>query len=500
MRTCIINKTDGYKLGHRAQYPDGTTLVYSNITARSSRNGENFAVAFWFQAAIKRLRDEFEETFFSQDIDKICADYEAKTLAYLGPNNVGSDHWRALHELGYIPMAFSGLPEGTKVPLGVPMLTFWNTHPDFFWLTNYFETWLSAELWQPITSATTAYAYRELLDEWAVKTGTDPEFVGFQGHDFSYRGMGGSDAAIASTLGHLLSFVGSDTFPAFDAMDYYYPVKTDDPMCMKLVSVAASEHSVMSCSTAVMGEQETFKRLITEVYPEGIVSLVSDTFDLWKVLTEFLPNLKDVIMARPEGSKLTVRPDSGNPVLILTGDENAEVGTPEHKGVIELLWDTFGGTETSTGHKMLDEHVGAIYGDAITLERAEQICSRLTDKGFASGNIVFGIGSFTYQFKTRDNLGMAIKATLANVNGAEHQIYKDPITDNGSKKSAKGGLIVNMVDGVLTLSDQHTFAEASDMGNSENMLQLIWEDGKFFGSEVGFDEIRAMLHSSNNES
>lgn len=66
------------------------------------------------------------------------------------------------------------------------------------------------------------------------------------------------------------------------------------------------------------------------------------------------------------------------------------------KGVIELLWEKFGGTVNEQGYKVLDPHVGAIYGDSITLERAKQICERLKAKGFASTNIVFGIGLTTW--------------------------------------------------------------------------------------------------------
>ena len=80
--------------------------------------------------------------------------------------------------------------------------------------------------------------------------------------------------------------------------------------------------------------------------------------------------------------------------------------TPENKGVIELLWDVFGGTVNEQGFKVLDPHIGAIYGDSITLDRCEEICARLAAKGFASTNVVFGIGSYTYQFNTRDTFGL----------------------------------------------------------------------------------------------
>ncbi len=139
----------------------------------------------------------------------------------------------------------------------------------------------------------------------------------------------------------------------------------------------------------------------------------------WTLVTDYLPQLKDEIMAR-DGT-LVIRPDSGDPVKILTGYKNSPVSEYselfqtqdeaekdvlekgyeayrwngeyygfensgcdnngfdsvqaiqlmpcEVKGLIECLWDTFGGTTSSKGFKILDEHIGAIYGDAITLKR-----------------------------------------------------------------------------------------------------------------------------------
>jgi nicotinamide phosphoribosyltransferase len=175
------------------------------------------------------------------------------------------------------------------------------------------------------------------------------------------------------------------------------------------------------CSGGKDDEIGTFRRLL-ETYPTGILSVVSDTWDLWKVCTEHVVTLKEEIMARD--GKLVIRPDSGNPADILcglnTGPDmyHTKIALyPAYKGVIELLWDVFGGTINEQGYKVLDPHIGAIYGDSITIERAEEICKRLEDKGFASTNVVLGIGSFTYQYNTRDTFGFAMKATYVEVNG-----------------------------------------------------------------------------------
>lgn len=484
--------TDGYKLDHRRQYPKGTEFVYSNWTARGSRIAGQETVTFvGLQAALKMyFMETFQHNFFDRNVDEICTEYQAMLDSYLGPNEIGTEHIRALHELGYLPLEFKALPEGTKVPLRVPMLTVENTHPDFFWLTNYFETILSAELWLPMTSATIAGRLRGLLDGWAMKTTGNTEGVGFQGHDFSMRGMSGYDAAVLSAIGHLVYFTGTETVPVLAEIQKLYPVEG-----FLAGTVPATEHSVM-CAGGEEDERETFQRLL-DLYPAGILSVVSDTWDFWKVLTEHLPALRKQIMAR-EG-KLVVRPDSGDPADIICGLNSREmrsqaeahrtISQAEYKGAIELLWYEFGGTVNEQGYKVLDEHVGLIYGDAMNYERINDICERLAAKGFASTNVVFGIGSYSYQFQTRDTFGFAMKATNVTIEGEEKAIFKDPKTDSGLKKSLKGRVGVfwkdNAKGGELIALDEITDPETLDA----SLLETVWKDGKFV-KEWTFDQVR----------
>jgi nicotinamide phosphoribosyltransferase len=461
--------TDGYKVDHRRQYPTGTTLVYSNWTPRKSRlEGMNEVVFFGLQYFIKKyILHDFNTRFFSQPKDEVVAKYARRINNYLGENLVGTEHIAQLHDLGYIPMVFKALPEGARVNTRVPMFTMYNTKPEFFWLTNYFETLLSATIWMSCTSATIARKYREVLDGYAAKTSSAPDFVSWQGHDFSMRGMAGIEAAVTSAAGHLLSFYGTDTIPAIDFLEEYYNANSDKELIGG--SVAATEHSVM-CMGTYTGELETFRRLITDIYPKGIVSIVSDTWDLWKVLTEYLPALKETIIKR-EG-KVVVRPDSGDPVDIICGNPSGK-NESESKGVIELLWDVFGGKTNDKGFKELIPQIGAIYGDSITVERATQICERLMKKGFASTNVVVGIGSYTYQYNTRDTFGFAMKATYGEVNGEGREIFKNPVTDDGTKKSAKGLMKIERRDNVYVLIDQVSWEE-----ERTGELKEVFRDGK----------------------
>jgi nicotinamide phosphoribosyltransferase len=495
MRSCLIPGTfvpdpmtliDGYKFDHRRQYPPGTSLVSSNWTPRSSRVPGHKKVVYaggqYFRQKI--LVEAFRE-FFGDSENAAAKRYERRTNGYLGPNTIGSDHIRQLHRLGYIPLLFRAVPEGTAVPLRVPMVTIENTHPDFAWMPNYFETIMSCEQWIPCTSATTALGFRRLLEAAAKKTGSPPEFVDWQAHDFSFRGLPGLEAAMLSGLGHLLYFTGTDTVPALDLIEDYYGVPDG-----YLIggSVNATEHSVM-CAGGEGNERETILRLL-DLYPEGILSVVSDTWDLWHVLTKILPDpeVKAKIMNR--NGKYVTRPDSGNPASILCGipgsyrsDYNK---TPAEKGVIELLWETFGGTVTSTGHRLLDSHVGAIYGDSITRERGQEITSRLDEQRFASANVVYGIGSYTYQYVTRDTYGFAMKATYVEINGKGKDIFKSPKTDDGVKHSARGRLaVLRGSDG-----EMHLVEQATPEQEAMSLLRPVWKDGKPLLHET-FDMVRA---------
>lgn len=565
MNTLLL--TDFYKINHKVQYPDNMTKLYSNFTPRKSRMKDvNGVVVFGIQHFVMTyLIKHFNENFFGKPEETVINEYKRHC-------NVDTTHISDLWNLGYLPIKLKCLPEGTICPIGVPMLTVTNTHPEFAWLVNYLETLLSCMLWQPITSATIAHEYKKVLDKFALKTTGSTEGVQWQGHDFSMRGMSSVETAILSGMGHLLSFTGTDTIPAIYQLEDSYFAEG-----LIGASVPATEHSIM-CMGTKEAEIDTFRRLL-DLYPTGILSVVSDTWDLWEVLTNYLPQLKEEILARD--GKLVIRPDSGNPADIICGtnttikdiskyfpegevlpeyfedylfDEvredtpHGERGVSEHsniymvrgelykttvdniqwnrydkqyyfidmyedahitvekvattpaqKGVIELLWDLFGGTINEQGYKVLDPHIGAIYGDGIGLHNLEDILSRLEAKGFASTNIVLGFGSYGYQYNTRDTFGFAMKATYGELTHKKfsgqyveaREIFKDPITDSGEKKSKKGLLQVfeRGMKGEIVCLDQCTW-EQEDGG----LLQTVFEGGKMV-NQTTLTEIRNRLNN-----
>lgn len=483
---------DFYKADHRRQYPEGTEYVYSNFTPRSSRlanmlDGFDDRVVFvGLQGYINRvLIEQWKREFFDKPKSEVIKKYKHRMDSSLGEGAIPVSHIEALHDLGYLPLRIKALPEGSRVNIKVPMFTVVNTLPEFYWLTNYIETSISAEIWKPCTTATIAYEYKRLLTEYAIKTGAPLEFVDIQAHDFSFRGMSGAHDAAQAGIGHLSSFIGTDTVAAIDYVEDYYGSEN-----VVGVSVPATEHSVM-CMGTKDEEIETFRRLIKELYPSGVVSIVSDTWDFWKVITEFAVTLKEDILNRTPNAlglaKTVFRPDSGDPVKIICGDPDAPKASPEYKGAVECLWETFGGTETEKGYKLLNERVGLIYGDSITLERASAILKGLEEKGFASTNIVFGVGSYTYQYMTRDTFGFAMKATWGQVNGEGREIFKNPKTDDGQKKSATGMLRVEKTENGFQLLDRQTRDQ-----EREGELKTVFENGTLV-LKTKFDHIREKL-------
>lgn len=577
--THVLANTDSYKLSHKGFMDEGTTMIYSNLTARTDKYApvlkdryDQKVVFFGLQYfLISYLVEEWNTTFFSKPKDRVISRFKRIIDAYLGPDSVPMEHFEELHDLGYLPIEIKALPEGSRVNLRVPMVTIKNTHPKFAWLTNYLETVWSCETWKPITTATIIDQYRRLVNEYALKTTGSLDGTNFQVHGFEFRGMAGRHDAAINAAAFLLSSNGTDTVPAIELIEEYYAADAEQEFIA--TSVPASEHSIMCTGTEVRGELESYRKYVTEDYPTGVVSLVSDTYDYWKVITEYLPALKEDILARPENalglSKVVIRPDSGDPVDIICGTvtdiidlpeqlnvgdvdeicaycadelaekamESAEHGepgddvvqcivrdsngatakvvayvfwnrhdktyyyfdglermrvyphtlTPEEKGSIECMWEIFGGTVTEQGYKQLDPHIGLIYGDSITLERAEQILSRLEAKGFASTNVILGVGSYTMQYLTRDSFGMAVKATYAEVDGKGYELYKDPKTDDGTKKSAKGLLRVEREGDDYVLCDQQTIEQ-----EKQGELRTVFKDGVLMNVQ-SYAEIRERL-------
>ena len=559
--------TDCYKISHRIMTKEGIEKTYSTFTPRASRIKDiNDVVFFGLQGFIKEyLIEYFNDNFFNKTKQEVIDEYKRIIKYTLGDNCANTEHIEKLHDLGYLPIKICALKEGTVAPIKIPLFTIENTHNEFHWLTNYIETLTSACMWKPITTTTIVKKYREICEKWAEKTSNIKDHLQWQCHNFSYRGMSGHEDAVTTGAGHLLYFTGSDTIPSIQYLEQYYGVNVEKELVS--ASVLATEHSIQC---GYQDDLRYFKRMITEVAPSGIVSIVSDGYDYFNVLGNILPSLKDDIMSR--NGKCVIRPDSGSPIKIICGnvivedltneeycdnledckeimleriiddirndtphgehgisrqdaifkfqDKHYEIVieidwnrhdkqyyyidganvhickevklTIEQKGSVEALWDTFGGTINSKGYKVLDSHVGLIYGDSISPEIAEETFKQLEAKGFSAENIVYGVGSYSLGYHTRDTFSFALKATYTVIDGVEKFIFKDPKTDiGGIKKSQKG--MVAVVDGEngIYLVDGLNEME-KDAIDIIDLLEDVFIDGKLVRDE-SLAEIRARV-------
>lgn len=468
MNTNPLLATDVYKLGHMEFYPEGTEKIYSYLTARSVKT---YKEALWF--GLQAHLDFLAKPITHEMVDEFLA-YRKMIL---GSNPPGVEKKvRALADLGYWPILIKAAPEGSVIGARNVLMTTTNTHKDFAWCVGFLESYL-LKVWNTTTVATQSLNFRRLFDRYASETSDIPGLVPFQVHDFGYRGCSSEETAALSGMAHLVNFLGTDTVTAVKAAKEIY--NSAEPIGL---SVPATEHSVM-CAFTREREIDAFRRMLAQ-NPTGIVSIVSDTYDLWNVLTNFAQQLKSEILARD--GKVVFRPDSGDPKKILCGDSSAPAGSPANKGAIRLLDEAFGSEINSKGFRQINPKVGLIYGDGMYYDRIADILATMKEMGYASTNLVIGVGGILLQQHNRDDMGFAIKATFARVNGENRELFKDPITDPG-KSSHKGLMRLDIgAEGYFT-TDQ-----VSEAGEKCGILRTVFRDGVIHNRQT-FAEIRARV-------
>lgn len=501
-----INATmlcDFYKCVHDLMLPTGITKSVSYWTPRMSRVADwDFVIHFGLQGFIKEyLIEYFNENFFVRNISYIIEDYERIMDNTLGVNAYSSEKIKKLHKLGYLPIEICALPEGTKVPMHIPIFCITNTHPDFAWLPQALESLLSAEIWNPQVMANVAYTYRKIVNEWYDKTCDDNIPRRKALGNFDFRGDCGLDNAVKTGAAWLTSFVNTATVPSIIYLERYYNCNVEKEEVG--FGAPSTEHAVMCSNYAIDGDEITLlRRLLTEIYPNTSFSCVCDSYDYWNVVDNILPQLKNEIMNH--NGCMLIRGDSGDPVNVVT------------KTVFHL-WDIFGGTINSKGYKVLNPHIKALYGDSITMMRCREIYKILADNGFAACNVSLGVGSFSMRCLeedklqnvtlangdiveakvrtiggfTRDTFSSAIKATYCEVNGEPYPIFKNPKEGN-FKTSQRGCCIVTQdSNGSLVYKDGYTWKDAYN--SSKNLLKPIFRNGKMV-QEQSLNEIRMLLH------
>ena len=455
-----ITRTDSYKFSQWNQYPKGTTHISSYI---ESRGGENESVFFGLQAFVK---DYLLTPITMKDVDRAEKIVTAHGLPF---NREG---WEIIvkEHGGNLPIEIQAVPEGTVMETHNVQVQVVNTDPRLWWLTSYLETALLRAVWYPSTVATKSRKMKKVIAKYLNETSDIPvnDQLFFKLHDFGARGASSSETAMLGGMGHLVNFMGTDTFEAVEGVMAYY--NTDEVVGF---SIPASEHSTIT-SWGRENEVNAYENMLdTFGGPGKLVACVSDSFDIYAATRDLWGGvLKDKVMNM--GGTLVVRPDSGDPETVPVE-------------IIEILAEKFGFTVNSKGYKVLHPSVRVIQGDGINEHSLPRILANLKAAGFSADNIAFGMGGGLLQAWNRDTLKYAMKASAIRITEGEWKGFsKDPITDSG-KRSKEGRLGLVYECGIGSCSFR-TLPE--DIANQKgNLLRTIFKDGVLLVEDT-FAEIR----------
>lgn len=434
----LILDTDSYKMSHFLGYPEGTTEMYSYL---ESRGGQYDEIVF---LGLQPILTKLEQGVDIFDVDEAEEFAQKHGVPF---NRKGWEHIVYKHG-GSLPILIKSIPEGSIVTPGIPLMTIRNTDPECAWLTSYLET-LLLRVWYPTTVASRILKMKKNIAPYFRKTTDSSEVSPFALLDFSSRGVSSREQSEIGGLGYLVHFLGSDNVPAVNFVNKHY---FSD---MSGFSVPATEHSIM-CSFRKENEKESFKYLLERMgTPGGILSVVSDTWNIYKAVDSWIDLYPEVIK---KNVTLVIRPDSGliNEVLPRIIQQLKNSDWPfiiNSKGFIEfknlkILWGD--GIDEYTGH--------------IPFEIAQTM-------GVSSDCIMTGSGGGLMQANIdRDTCKFAIKGSNVIINGQSIPISKEPITGRG-KTSKSGKFSVSHLNGRWDWSNEE---------NPDNMLKTVFFDGCAF--------------------
>jgi nicotinamide phosphoribosyltransferase len=454
-----ILDTDSYKASHWLQYPAGARNLFNYL---ESRGGSYDKTVFFGLQYL--LRSVFEQGICGMDIRQAEAFFSKHGLPF------NKEGWEGLlrDHGGKFPLRIKALPEGSVVPTGVPLLTVEATDPKYFWLVGWTETMIM-RLWYPITVATLSYTVKQTIKKYLNETADDLSGLPFKLHDFGSRGVSSRESAAIGGAAHLVNFMGSDTVVGVVLAHEFYGAE------MAGFSIPAAEHSTIT-SWGKEHEAEAYENMLTQfAKPGAIVAVVSDSYDIYNAVNRIWgEQLRQKVI--DSGATLVVRPDSGNPVVIVNE-------------LLHLLDARFGSKLNSKGYRVLN-NVRIIQGDGLNPPTIEAILKSCKLAGYSADNVAFGMGGGLLQQVNRDTLKFAYKCSAIQIDDPDdvgpdgklvwRDVYKDPVTDPG-KKSKRGRIGTKLVDGKYVVCPDE---------DPDNLLQVVFENGQIV-RETTFDEVRA---------
>lgn len=449
MEKNICLNTDSYKYSQFNQYPEGTEIVYSYIESRGGK--WDSTVFFGLQMFLKEY---LAKPVTMEDIDEA----EAIILAHGEPFNRAGWEYIVREHNGKLPVIIRAVPEGTIVPNRNVLVTIENTDPECYWLTSFLETALLRAVWYPTTVATNSYESKKIIRRYLEKTG-DVAGLPFKLHDFGFRGVSSFESAGIGAAAHLVNFMGTDTVAGLLYARKYYGAD------MAGFSIPAMEHSTVT-SWGRQNEVEAYRNMLNKyAKPGAILAAVSDSYDIYNACRMWGTELKQQII--DSGATLVVRPDSGDPVEVVTQ-------------CLKILDTHFGSVVNEKGYKVLN-NVRVIQGDGINQATIANILEAAEKAGFSADNLAFGQGGALLQEVNRDTLKFAMKCSAARINGKWVSVFKDPITDQG-KKSKQGRVTL------FKNFDGEYYSGVQDW--MKDQLDTVYLNGNIV-KEYTFDQVRA---------
>lgn len=445
----IILATDSYKCTHHKMYPKDTRHVFSYF---ESRRGAKYQRVLFF--GLQYLLQRISKPIIQADVDEA----EAFVTEHLGPGIFNREMWDHIVNVhgGKLPVEIRALPEGTVSNVNLPLMTIVNTDPKCAPLTNHLETWLS-QLWYPCTVATISRQAKKIFKDYLSITCDNEDGIQFMLHDFGMRGTSSMESASIGGAAHILNFSGTDTLAGISFLKEFY--QADE---MPAFSVPASEHSVMT-SLGEEGEFDIVKKMLKE-YPTGILSVVSDSYNILKAVEYYATTLKKDILSRD--GKFVIRPDSGDPVEIVLA-------------CLKILEEHLDIKINDKGYKVLPPQIGLIWGDGVDLKDMNEVLENMMRSGWAASNIIFGMGGGLLQKCNRDTMRFAFKASAIDIGGSWSAVRKNPSSD--TTKSSKGG-ILQVKDGTLMSRVPDSYQEIESF-SKDGDLELVFKDGVVYRTQ-----------------
>lgn len=460
----LVLNTDSYKASHWLQYPPGTDATFFYV---ESRGGVYERTLFFGLQAI--IKQSLLRPVSHADID------EARDLlaAHGEPFNEGG--WRHIVDThgGLLPVRIRAVPEGSVVPTHQVLATIESTDPSAFWLPSYLET-LLLRLWYPVTVATVSWHVKQTIRRYLEQTSDDPAGqLAFKLHDFGARGVSSNESAGLGGAAHLVNFLGTDTLAGLLTARAFYGE------AMAGFSIPAAEHSTIT-SWGREHEVDAYRNMLRQfAKPGAIVAVVSDSYDIYNAIDQHWgTTLRDEVIR--SGATVVIRPDSGDPVEVVLQ-------------CLQRLEQHFGVVVNGKGYKVLN-HVRLIQGDGINPTSIGQILARITEAGYATDNLAFGMGGGLLQHCNRDTQKFALKCSAARIDGVWRDVYKDPVTDSG-KTSKRGRLTLvhsEEFDSYRTIAvpdSVERLEEALPPAGYRHALETVFENGRLV-RDWQFAEVR----------